>query len=118
MVGLWEANFLRRDANDILCQLGMWEHADISHSEPPGGRLEAALAAIEAKAIVLPGASDVYFPAEDSANEVRHMRNARLLPIPSPWGHWAGNGRRAEDLAFIDAALSALLSPHERICEP
>jgi homoserine O-acetyltransferase len=96
----------------------MWEHADISHSEPYGGRLEAALAAIEAKAIVLPGASDVYFPAEDSANEVRHMRNARLLPIPSPWGHWAGNGRRAEDLAFIDAALSALLSPHERICEP
>ncbi|GAA4330477.1 alpha/beta fold hydrolase [Pigmentiphaga soli] len=108
LVGLWERNFERRDANDILAQIWAWQHADISRNGIYEGDFEKALGSIEARAVILPGISDCYFPVADSAYEASHLRRATLLPIPSPWGHWAGNGRRPEDLRFVDDALRQL----------
>jgi homoserine O-acetyltransferase/O-succinyltransferase len=48
------------------------------------------LGAIKAKAYVMPGQTDLYFPPEDSQFEVANMPNAKFLPVPSIWGHFAG----------------------------
>jgi homoserine O-acetyltransferase/O-succinyltransferase len=48
------------------------------------------LKAIAANALIMPGETDLYFQVEDNRLEVEQMQNARLLPIPSAWGHRAG----------------------------
>ena len=110
LAGYWERWALSLDANDILSQIATWLRSDIGDNELYGGDFEAALGAIEARAIVMPGGTDTYFPPEDSEYEAAHMPNAELRPIPSEWGHWAGSGRRPEDTAFIDRALRDLLA--------
>jgi homoserine O-acetyltransferase/O-succinyltransferase len=111
LVESWEANFLRRDANNLLAQLWTWQHADISANERYGGDLAKALGAIACRALVMPGATDLYFTMEDAAIEAGQMPNAELRPIPSLWGHRAGNPmQNPEDARFLDAALGELLN--------
>ena len=56
LVGFWEGFFLdRRDANNLLTLLWTWQNGDISMTPGFDGNYEKALAAIEAKAIVMPG---------------------------------------------------------------
>ncbi len=111
LVHNWEGNFLRRDANNLLAMLWSWQHADISANDTYKGDLGQALGAITARALVMPGQTDLYFPPEDSALEVRQMPNAELRVIPSIWGHRAGGPvHNPEDDAFIDGALKELLA--------
>ena len=105
-----EARYRQRDANDLLAMLWTWQHADISANPRFNGDLAAALASIKTRAIVMPGATDLYFRVRDNELEVRHMPNAELRPIPSIWGHAAGRGGNPADNQFIDAALRELLS--------
>ena len=105
-----EGYFRRRDANDLLAMLWTWQHADISANERYKGDFAAALGAIKARAIVMPGDTDLYFRVRDNALEVAHMPQAELRPIPSIWGHVAGLGVNPSDNAFIDAALRELLA--------
>jgi homoserine O-acetyltransferase len=103
----WEPAFLHHDANDLLALLRTWEDGDISAGSAYGGDLDLALGAIKARAIVMPGEYDSYFPPVDSRAEVERMRNAECRPIPSIWGHmtlW-----NPQDRPFIDAALGELL---------
>ncbi len=109
LVGFWEDLFLKRDANNMLAQIWTWQHSDISDNEIYDGNFEQALAAITARAIVMPGETDLYFPPADSAYEVEHMPNAELRTIPSIWGHYAGGAANPDDVAFVDAALKELL---------
>jgi homoserine O-acetyltransferase/O-succinyltransferase len=75
------------------------------------GDFKRALGAIQAKAYVMPGQTDLYFPPEDSQFEVANMLNAKLLPLPSIWGRFAGGpGTNPADGKFIDDALKQLLS--------
>ena len=110
LVGYWEGAFLHRDANDMLALMWTWQHCDVSDNELYQGDFHRALAGIEARAIVMPGSTDLYFPVEDNAHEVEHMANAELRVIESDWGHYAGSGRDPTDLAFLDAALKELLA--------
>jgi homoserine O-acetyltransferase len=110
LTGYWERMFLGLDANNILTHIWTWRHADISANSLHGGDFEKALGAIKAKAIVMPGQTDIYFPPEDSAYEVAHMANAAYRPIPSIWGHWAGAAKSPADGVFIDKALKELLA--------
>lgn len=105
-----EGYFRRRDANDLLAMLWTWQHADISANDIYKGDFAAALRAIKARAIVMPGETDLYFRVRDSELEVEHMANAELQPIPSIWGHVAGLGINPPDNEFIDAALQELLA--------
>lgn len=108
--GFWDDAFAACDANDVLAMLWTWQHADISDNDLYAGDFDKALGAIRARAIVMPGATDLYFPPEDNAAEVAAMPNAELLPIPSTWGHFAGGpGLNAADAAFIDGQLRRLL---------
>lgn len=106
-----EGRRLQRDANDLLAMLWSWQYADISANPIYQGDFPKALARIKARALLMPCRSDLYFPPEDNAAEVRHMSNAELRPIPSIWGHMAGSpGANPPDTAFIDTALKELLA--------
>lgn len=111
LVAFWEGFFLPKDANNLLAMLWTWQHGDISANTLYGGDFPKALGAITARAYVMPGQTDLYFPPEDSEIEVSHMPNAKLIPIPSVWGHFAGGpGTNPVDVRFIDARLSELLA--------
>lgn len=111
LVGFWEGLFLAKDANNLLAMLWTWQHGDISANELYGGDFLRALSAIRARAYVMPGRTDLYFPPEDSEIEVAHMPNAKLVPFESVWGHFAGGpGTSPADVAFLDARLKELLA--------
>lgn len=110
LITFWEGNYIGKDANDLLTMHWTWQNADISAVPRFDGDLEAALGAIEARAIVMPGETDLYFPPEDSDHEVSHMASAELRPIPSIWGHLAGSGRDPVGAHFIDNTLKELLA--------
>lgn len=104
-----EGYFRQRDANDLLAMLWTWQHADISANEIYKGDFTAALRAIKARAIVMPGETDLYFRVRDNELEVEQMPKAELRPIPSIWGHMAPFGANPPDNEFIDTALKELL---------
>ena len=106
-----EANFLRRDARDLMAQLWTWQHADISANDLFRGDLAMALAAIKARVLLMPSATDLYFQTDDNRAELPHLKHGRLAEIPSVWGHRAGNPRdNPEDQAFVDTQVEALLA--------
>jgi homoserine O-acetyltransferase len=111
LVSNWEGNFLRRDANNLLCQLSTWMHADISANDRYRGDLKRALASIQAKTLLMPGATDLYFQVDDNREELPHLARAELRPIPSIWGHRAGNPlNNPEDERFVAKAVAELLA--------
>ena len=104
LVRSWEANFLRRDARDLMAQLWTWQNGDISANDLYRGDLAMALSGIKAKVLLMPSATDLYFQTDDNREELPHLKHGRLVEIPSVWGHRAGNPRdNPEDQAFIDA---------------
>ncbi|MES2531264.1 MAG: alpha/beta fold hydrolase [Pseudomonadota bacterium] len=112
LVTYWESNFARRDPADLLAQLWTWAHGDISANALYGGDLPKALGAIRARTLLMPGDHDLYFQVDDNRLEMQHLQNAELHPIPSVWGHRAGNpsDQQPEDRAFIDHHVKALLA--------
>lgn len=111
LIAFWEGFFLPKDANNLLAMLWTWQHGDISANEVYQGDFERALGAIKARAFVMPGQTDLYFPPEDNEYEVSQMPNAELRPIPSIWGHFAGGpGTNPKDVEFLDRALKELLA--------
>ena len=111
LVASWEANFLKRDAANLLAQLWTWQNANISNNSLYQGRFHDALRAITANALIMPSETDLYFRVEDNRLEVEQMRRAKLLPIPSIWGHRAGApSANQDDAAFITRAICNLLA--------
>jgi homoserine O-acetyltransferase len=102
-MGLW-------DAHDLLCMMQCWRRGDISDHGPVKGDLSAALASIKAKVLVMPSWTDLYFPPEDSYEEVAHLRDGKIKVIESVWGHLAGGewGPK-EDQAFIQTHVGQFL---------
>ena len=108
----WERDHLEWDANDLLAKLQTWQLGDISANARYGGDFERALDAIQARAILVPCTTDLYFPPEDNAIEARHMPNALLRPYVSAWGHCAASPDRSGSafMRFLDACVTELLS--------
>lgn len=110
LVRAWEGNFLRRPAEDLISMIDTWYRSDISDNALYNGNLGRALGAIEARAIIMPSMTDLYFPVADSEIETRQMANAELRPIDSAWGHRAGNPVQCpEDEAVLRQAVAELL---------
>lgn len=106
----WEERFARRAAADLLAQMRTWEAGDIADHPRFGGDLARALAAIEARVLLMPSETDLYFRVADNAAELPHLRDGRLVPIPSIWGHRAGNPvANPEDAAFLRAQVRDFL---------
>lgn len=107
----WEEVFQAHVAPNLYARLRTWETADIADNDLYGGDLTRALGAIRARVLLLPGATDLYFRVADNAAELPYLSNAELRPIPSIWGHRAGNPREnPEDIAFIRDAVRDWLS--------
>ena len=113
LAGVWDGAFARRDANDLLAQIGIWQRGDISRCPEFGGDIGRALAAIKARILLMPGQTDRYFDPRDNEVELGRLVNAKsavLHPIPSIHGHRAGNPvNNSRDRDFIKAEISALL---------
>ncbi len=110
LITFWENNFYRRDPSDLLAQLWTWKHGDISANTQYNGDFASALANIQARTLLLPGDHDLYFQVADSEDEMIHLNNATLKPIPSIWGHRAGHPlNQPEDRDFINRHVRALL---------
>ncbi|HEY9640204.1 MAG TPA: alpha/beta fold hydrolase [Coleofasciculaceae cyanobacterium] len=110
LVAFWEGFFLKKDANNLLTMLWTWQNGNIGNTPGFDGNFEKALAAIKAKAIVMPADMDLYFPPEDNEYEVKFMPNAELRVIQSVYGHFAGGGMNPVDTKFIDDSLKELLA--------
>ncbi len=108
---VWEPGFSRRPAADLYAQASTWLASDISDNDLYGGDLVRALNAIQARVLLLPSRTDLYFPVADNASELPHLARAELRPIPSIWGHRAGSPtENDEDLQFLRAAVAAWLN--------
>jgi len=111
LVSFWETNFARRDPADLLAQFWTWQHGDISANDIYKGDLARALGSIQARTLLMPGDHDLYFQVDDNRAEMAHLKNAQLQPIPSVWGHRAGNPvNQPDDRAFIEQHVKALLA--------
>ncbi|WP_428374737.1 alpha/beta fold hydrolase [Lichenicoccus sp.] len=103
----WEPGFTSCRAADLYAQARTWEAADISANPLYGCDLEGALAAIEARILLMPATTDLYFRVADNAAELPHLRHAELRPIPSIWGHRAGSpSRNPDDERFLREAVT------------
>jgi homoserine O-acetyltransferase len=102
----WEPGFTRRAAADLYAQATTWLHSDISANELYEGDLVRALNAIQARLLLIPSRTDLYFPVADNAAELPHIAQGVLSPIPTIWGHRAGSPiENPRDLAFLRKAV-------------
>ncbi|MDB5414944.1 MAG: putative homoserine O-acetyltransferase [Rubritepida sp.] len=102
----WEARWALRSAGNLYAQAVTWDAGDISANSLYGGDLPLALGSIQARVLLMPGETDLYFRVADNEAEMPHLRNAALRPIPGINGHRAGNpAGNAEDAAFLRAQV-------------
>ncbi|MEO0836253.1 MAG: alpha/beta fold hydrolase [Cyanobacteria bacterium J06642_3] len=107
----WEASYRQRDPHDLLAMIDTWLHCDVSNNSTYQGNYPKALKSITAKTLVMPATTDLYFTPEDCHTEADLIPNSEYLPIPSIWGHRAGNPyQNAEDEIFIKTAVQKLLA--------
>ena len=104
----WEAPYDGRRAANLYAQIITWLHGDISANPLYDNDLERALGAIQARMLLLPSETDLYFRVADNVAELPHLKHAELRPIPSIWGHRAGNPNPAllpAEFAFVRDAV-------------
>jgi homoserine O-acetyltransferase len=109
LISFWEGKFLSIDANDLLAMAWTWQYSDIGMTPGCDGNREKALSRIKAKAMILPGQTDLYFPPEDIKYEAKFIPNAEVRVIPSIYGHFAGGSFNKTDVNFVDMAVRELL---------
>ena len=110
LVRAWENSYRTRNPENLIAMIDTWLRCDVSDNEQYNRDYPAALAAIQAKTWVMPGSTDLYFTPEDCQAEAALIPNAHYLPIPSIWGHRAGNPyQNSADEQFIRDAIQELL---------
>ncbi|WP_206607777.1 alpha/beta fold hydrolase [Ferruginivarius sediminum] len=112
LLAAWERDHLEWDANDLLCKLWTWQHADVSANARFQGDFRLAMQSIQAKSLVMPSSSDLYFTNEDSRYEAALIPGAEFRPFESTWGHCAATPSAAapDFMGFLDKAIADLLN--------
>jgi homoserine O-acetyltransferase len=106
----WEDSFGANRAANLYAAALTWQEADISAGDRYGGDLTRALEGIEASVLLMPSETDLYFRVADNEAELQHLRHGTLAPIPSIWGHRAGNPNSdPDDLRFLTSHVRAFL---------
>jgi homoserine O-acetyltransferase/O-succinyltransferase len=106
----WELNYRKRDPRNLMAMIDTWLRCDVSDNPLYKSDYALALQAIQAKTLVMPSATDLYFTPEDCAREAAMIPQADYRSIPSIWGHRAGNPyQNPEDEQFIRRAIQELL---------
>lgn len=113
LVNSWEAGYRKRDPHNLISMIDTWLRCDIGNTPVFENNYRQAIAAIRAKTLVMPATTDLYFTPDDCAAEAEMIVNATYKPIPSIWGHRAGNPyQNPEDEAFIRNAVKDLLAQY------
>lgn len=108
----WEERYDTMRAANLYAQAVTWLHGDISDNALYGGDLAKALAAIAGQVVLLPCTTDLYFRVADNEAELPLLRRGVLKPIPSIWGHRAGNPNPTllpAEFAHVKAAVREAL---------
>lgn len=106
----WAERFAQCRAANLYAQALAWFHGDISDNTLYDRDLALALRSIRAQVLLLPSETDLYFRVADNAAELVHLESGSLQPIPSIWGHRAGNpSANPADAAFLKARVADLL---------
>jgi homoserine O-acetyltransferase len=106
----WEDAFTTCRAANLYAQAITLSEADISANDLYHGDLTAALAAVTARVLLIPSATDRLFKVADNEAELHHLRHGSLAVIPSIWGHCAGSpGGVPADLEFLTRHVRAWL---------
>lgn len=106
----WEDMFCAHRAANLYSQALTWQEADISANPEYGGDLPTALKAIQARVLLVPSETDLYFRVADNAAELKHLARGELRPIPSIWGHRAGSPEGIErETEFLRQSVSEWL---------
>jgi homoserine O-acetyltransferase len=107
----WEENYRKRDPHNLIAMIDTWLRCDVGDNSTYGGDTKRALASIQARTLVMPAATDLYFTPEDCQAEAALIPQAECRVIPSIWGHRAGNPyQNPEDETFIRQAIQELLA--------
>lgn len=108
----WERDHLEWDANDLLCKIWSWQHADVSANEAYQGDVDRALGAIRARTLVIPSSSDMYFTETHARKEVALIPGAEIRPFRTTWGHCGCTPGRPDPgfSAFLDDAIVELMT--------
>lgn len=107
LVKHWEQPMQTWDAHDLLAIMDTWQRGDVSACFPEDkGDLATTLGRVQAKALIMPVRTDLYFPPEDSEEEVKHLKHGKLCVIESIGGHMTGGGGIYEkDNAFMSEQI-------------
>ncbi len=106
----WEAGYRKRDPRNLMSMLDTWLCCDVSDNPIYQKDYALAMQSIQAKTLVMPSTTDLYFTTEDCDLEAAMIPNAKYFPIPSIWGHRAGNPyQNPEDAKFIRQSILDLL---------
>jgi homoserine O-acetyltransferase/O-succinyltransferase len=106
----WAERFSQCRAANLYAQAHAWFHGDISDNRLCNGYLKQALQSIKARVLLMPSETDLYFRVADNAAELPYLAAGTLRPIPSVWGHRAGNpSANPADAAFLRAGVADLL---------
>jgi homoserine O-acetyltransferase len=103
-----DAYILGLDANNLLWQAVTWQNHDVADTPGFDGDFEAALASIQAKVLLMPSATDLYFPAADAEREQKLIPGAELSVIPTVWGHDVYNDPASVE--FLNSRIAAFLA--------
>jgi homoserine O-acetyltransferase len=107
----WEVGYRKRDPRNLMTMLDTWLRCDVSDNPIYQKDYELAMRSIQAKTLVMPSTTDLYFTTEDCDREASLIPHSAYLPIPSIWGHRAGNPyQNPVDEQFICQAVGELLS--------
>jgi homoserine O-acetyltransferase len=110
LVRAWEVNYRQRDPHNLLAMIDTWLHCDVGNNPTYQGDYQQALKSIAAQTLIMPSTTDLYFTPEDCQAEADLIPYAKYLPIPSVWGHRAGNPyQNPQDEMFIKDAVKQLL---------
>jgi homoserine O-acetyltransferase/O-succinyltransferase len=106
----WAERFSQCRAANLYAQAHAWFHGDISDNKMYNGDLAQALRSIKAKVLLMPSETDLYFRVADNAAELPYLTAGSLRPIPSVWGHRAGNPSvNPADADFLKTKVADLL---------
>jgi homoserine O-acetyltransferase len=71
----WAESFAQIRAADLYAAAVTWQEADISRGAVYDGDLAAALAGIQARVLLMPSETDLYFRVADNEAELEHLRH-------------------------------------------
>ena len=94
---------------DWVYQSWAYDSHDVGRASGCTGWCDA-LRRVDIPALLMAPPLDLYNPSGEARAAALCMRNAQFIEIPSPEGHAAAANLRAQDVAFIDAAIKRFLT--------